>query len=164
MESLYVYHIWLQACSKILYINIAELHTKHIISTVYYTRHSQHTNLQTGHICTKHQQGPNQVKDSRFMHMLWCEMPTLPSQVPGWYGVSFLVLLLIFCWTPRYLAENLCVENRVLPAEFHMRLPSKMINLVLILVIKDRHCMEHQDSCLEKKNFCLVNYIGSLKN
>jgi hypothetical protein len=34
-----------------------------------------------------------------------------------------------------------------------MRLPSKMINIVLILVIKDRHCMEHQDSCLEKKTF-----------
>uniref|UniRef100_A0A0A9AXF2 Secreted protein n=1 Tax=Arundo donax TaxID=35708 RepID=A0A0A9AXF2_ARUDO len=57
-----------------------------------------------------------------------------------------LVLLLRFCWTSGDLAQDLSVQHLVLLAGLRVRPSSEVVHLVLVLVVQDRHRVQHQDS------------------
>jgi hypothetical protein len=58
-----------------------------------------------------------------------------------------LVLLLVFRWSSRNLAQDLGVQDLVLLAELRVCLRSEIVHLVLVLVVQYRHRVEDQDHC-----------------
>ena len=67
------------------------------------------------------------------------------------HHTSVLGLLLIFRRSPGYLAKNLGVQHLVVLARLGMGLSGEVVHLVLVLVVQDRHRVDHQDSCWDLK-------------